>query len=180
MPGSGDDAERVKGDHPRIVKLCLHLRKCLVGMRRQVHAGETQRVSMLHDVDEGDDAGPALRGIEPIAAPGIIADVGLALIPDENAVEGVVEDRNPNKKQLQEKNEGQAVQKRDLPAIGLGAFEGFSVRDEVFEKECSDRHDAAERVQTAQQKRGSLAGAQRSDTLFDFGSDFIGSAGTGR
>jgi len=53
---------------------------------------------MLHDVDEGDDAGPALRGIEPVAGPGIIGDVGLALIPDEDAVKSVVEDRNPNEK----------------------------------------------------------------------------------
>ena len=106
-----------------------------VGMRRQVHAGEAQGISVLHDVDERDDAGPALRGVEPVARPGIIGDVGLALIPDEDAVEAVIEDRNPDEKQLQQKNEGQAVQKRDLPAIGVGAFEGFGVRDEVFEKE---------------------------------------------
>jgi hypothetical protein len=37
-----------------------------------------------------------------------------------------------------------------LPAIGLGAFEGFGVRNEVFEKEGSNGHDAAEGVQTAQ------------------------------
>src|SRR4029077_5110327 len=40
MPGSGDDAERVEGDHPWIVELRLHLGKCQVGMRRQVDAGE--------------------------------------------------------------------------------------------------------------------------------------------
>jgi len=53
---------------------------------------------MLHDVDESDDAGPALCGIEPVAGPGIIGDVGFALIPDEDAVKSVVEDRNPNEK----------------------------------------------------------------------------------
>jgi len=96
MPGSGDDAERVEGDHPRIVELSLHLRKCQVGMRRQMHAGEAQRVRVLRYVNEGDDSGPALRGVEPVASPGIIGDVGLALIPDEDAVEAVVEDRNPD------------------------------------------------------------------------------------
>ena len=104
---------------------------------------------MLHDVDERDDAGPTLRGIEPIAGPGIIGDVGLALIPDEDAVEAVVEDRNPNEKKLKQKNEGQAVQKCDLPTIDLGAFEGFSVRDEVLEKKGSNGDNAAEGVQTA-------------------------------
>ncbi len=180
MPGCGDDAERVEGDHPRIVELCLHLRKCQVGMRRKMNAGEAQGVSMLHDVDECDDAGPALGSVEPVAGPGIVGDVGLALIPDEDAVERVVEDRNPNEKQFQQKNERQAVQKCDLPAVGVCAFEGFGVRDEVFEKESPDGDDAAEGVQAAQQKRGALASAQRSDAGLDFGSDFTGSDGTGR
>src|SRR5229473_2351657 len=98
MPGSGDDAEGVEGDHPRIVELCLHLRKCQVGMRRQMHTGEAQGISMLHDVDEGDNAGPALRGIKPVAGPGIIGDVGLALVPDEDSVKSVIEDWNPDEK----------------------------------------------------------------------------------
>ena len=174
MPGSGDDAKGVERDHPRIVELCLHLGKCQVRMRRQVHAGKAQGVSVLHDVDEGDDAGPALRAIEPVAGPGIIGDVGLALIPDEDAVESVVEDRNPNEKQFQQKNERQAVQKCDLPAVGVCAFEGFGVRDEVFEKKGSDGYDATEGVQTAQQKRCPLASAQWGDTRFDSGSDGIG------
>jgi hypothetical protein len=92
----------------------------------------------------------------------------------------VIKDRNPDKKQLEKKHERQAVQKCDLPAVGLGAFEGLGVRDEVFEKKGSDGHDAAEGMQTAQQKRGSLASAQRSDAGLDFGSDFTGSDGTGR
>jgi hypothetical protein len=61
-----------------------------------MYSGEAQGISVLHYVDEGDDAGPALRGVEPVARPGIIGDVGLALIPDEDAVEAVVEDRNPD------------------------------------------------------------------------------------
>jgi hypothetical protein len=92
----------------------------------------------------------------------------------------VVENWNPDEKQLQQKNEGQAVQKCDLPAIGLGAFEGFGVRDEVFEKEGSDGQDAAEGVQTAQQKRGPLTSAQRGYSRFDFGRDATGSDGAGR
>ena len=67
-----------------------------------------------------------------------------------------------------------------MPAIGFSAFEGFCVRDEVFEKERSDGYDAAERMQPAQQKRSSLASAQRSDARFDFGSDLAGSEGAGR
>src|SRR5258708_35363353 len=98
----------------------------------------------------------------------------------EDAVEGVMEYRSSDGKHFQQKNERQAVQKCDLPAIGFGAYERFSVRDEVFEKEGSNGHNAAERVQAAQQKRGSLAGAQWSDARLDFGSDFTGGDVAGR
>jgi hypothetical protein len=73
----------------------------------------------------------------------------------------VIENRNPDKKQLQQKNARKAIQKLDLPSIGDRALEGFSVRNEVLEKECADGHDAAERMQTPQPKRNALASAQR-------------------
>jgi hypothetical protein len=62
-----------------------------------------------------------------------------------------------------------------LLSIGDGAFEGFGVRDEVFEKKGSNGYDAAERMQTPQQERRSLARAQWSDARFNLGSDGIGS-----
>src|SRR5208282_781248 len=167
VPGSGDDRDRVKGDHPRILEFCLNLGERLHGVRRQVHAGEAQIISMLHHVDERDDASPALGAVKPIALPRIIDDVGVALIPDVDAVEAVVKDRNPDKEQLQKKNSGQAIEKLDLLAVSLNAFEGFGVRDEMFEKEGSDGYDAGERMQTAQQERDSLASAQRSDAGLD-------------
>ena len=126
-------------------------------MRRQVYAGEAQIISVLHHVDERDDAGPALRGIEPVAAPRISREVSLALIPDINAVEAVIENRNPDKEKLEQKNSGQAIQKLNLFSIGDRTFEGFRIRDEVFEKKCSDRNDATQRMQAAQPKRCCLA-----------------------
>ena len=145
-------------------------------MRRQVHAREAQGVSVLHHVDERDNAGPALRGVEPVTSPRVIGNVGFALIPNINAVEAVVEDRNPDKEQLQQKNEGQAVQKLDLLSIGQWAFESFGVRDEVFEEEGSNGYNATQGMQTAQQKRDALAGAQWSDTRFDLWSGSDGTA----
>jgi len=81
----------------------------------------------------------------------------------------VIEDREPDETQLQQKDGWKAVQEFYLFSVGDGAFEGFSVRDEVFEKKGSDGDDAAERVQTAQQERSSLASAQRSDARFNPG-----------
>src|SRR5271169_3472225 len=121
-------------------------------------------ISMLHHVGERDDAGPALRSVKPVARPGISADVGRALIPDVDAVEPVVKNRNPDEEQFQKKNERQAVQKLDLFSVGDRAFEGFGIRDEVFEKKSSDRYDAAERMQTAEQERRSLASTEGSDS----------------
>ncbi len=145
MPGSGDDADRIKGHHPRILKFSLNLGERLKGVRWQVYAGEAQMISMLHHVGERDDAGPALRSVEPVAGPGISADVGLALIPNVDAVEAVVKNRNPDEEQFQKKNKWQTVQELDLVTIGLWAFEGFGIRDEVFEKKGSDGYDATER-----------------------------------
>src|SRR5208282_186907 len=116
-------------------------------MRRQMHASEAQEVGVLHNKNERDDPGPAMRGVKPIAGPGIVGDIGLALIPDINAVEAVVGDGNPDEEQFEQKNERQAIQKFDLLAIGQWAFEGFGVRDEVFEQKSADGDDATERME---------------------------------
>ena len=128
-----------------------------------MHAGETQRIRVLHYINEGDDTGPALRCVKPVTGPRIIGDIAIAAIPDIDAVEAVVENRNPDEEKLQQKNTGQAIEKLDLLSVGDGAFEGLGVRDEMFEKKGSDGYDAAERMQTAQQERCALTGAQRSD-----------------
>src|SRR5580698_822923 len=133
MPRSGDDSDGVESDHPGILKFCLHLGERLHRVSCKMHTGEAQRVRMLHYVDEGDDARPALRRVKPVATPRIIGDVAVAAIPDVDAVEAVVEDRNPDKEQLQQKNAWQAVEKLDLLSVGDRAFESLGIRDEVFE-----------------------------------------------
>src|SRR5450755_2959007 len=164
MPGSGDDANRIESDHPRILKFRLYLGKRLHGMRRQMHAREAQKPSVLHHVGERDDPRPALRSVQPVTGPRISRNIRITLIPDVDAIETVIKNRNPDKEQLQQKNARQAVQKLDLLSIGQRAFEGFGVRDEVFKKEGPDGHDTAERMQTAQQERSALAGAQWRDS----------------
>src|SRR5450755_4362829 len=144
-------------------------------MSRQVHAGEAQEEGVLHHEDERYDAGPALRRVEPVAGPGVIANVGLALIPDVDAIEAVIKDWNPDEEQFEQKNGGQAVQKLDLLAVGDGTFEGFGVRNEVLEKKGPDGHDAADGMQTPQQERSTLAGAQWGDARFDLRNGGIGS-----
>src|SRR5271169_290370 len=115
-------------------------------MRSQMDTSKAQIQGVLHDVDEGDYARPALGRVEPVAGPRVIRDVALASIPDVKAVEAVVEDRNPDEEQLQQKNAGQAVEELDLFPVGYGAVEGFGVRDEVLDQEGTDGYDAAERM----------------------------------
>src|SRR5580658_10598734 len=96
MPRSSDDSDRVEGDHPRILKLMLDFSERLIRMRSQDRTGEAQRVRVLHYVDECDDAGPALSRVKPVATPRIISNIAVAAIPDVDAVEAVIEDRNPD------------------------------------------------------------------------------------
>src|SRR6476646_6460037 len=86
MPRRGNDPDQIKHPGPPVLKLCLHLVKGCIGMREQVCAGEAHRVRMPEDVDEGNCAGPALRGIHEISRPGIVAYVGFAAEPDVKAV----------------------------------------------------------------------------------------------
>src|SRR5882762_8917114 len=53
-------------------------------------------VEMPCDVGEGDEAGVALRGVEPIPYPGVGGDVGFASNPDVDAVAGVIEHGKEN------------------------------------------------------------------------------------
>src|SRR6476646_2713241 len=86
MPRRGNDPGQIKQPGPPVLKLGLHLVKSRIGMREQVCAGEAHRVRMPEDVDEGDGAGPALRGIHEVSRPGIVAYVGFAAEPDVKAV----------------------------------------------------------------------------------------------
>src|ERR1700692_82489 len=131
-----------------------------------MHSREAQMIGVLHHVDQRNDAGPALRGVEHVASPRVSRNIVLSLIPDVDAVETVIKNRNPDEEQLQKKNSGQAIQKLNLLAISQRAFEGFGVRDEMFEKKGSNGHDAAERMQAPEPKRRSLARAQRRNAQF--------------
>src|SRR5580704_218084 len=146
-----------------MLEFALYLGESIHRVRGQVYTGEAQRICVLDHIDEGDNSRPALRGIKPVALPRVCAEVGVAAPPDVNAVQSVVEDRNPDEENLHRENEREAVQKRDLSAIGLGSVKGLEVRNEVLEQKCADGHDAGERMQASQQKRIALARSQGSD-----------------
>ncbi len=91
-------------------------------------------------------------GEHPVAGPGIVGDVALAAEPDVEAVERVVENRQPDPEQLQIENERKAGEQFDLLGVRAGPAGGERVGDEVLNQERAYRNDAAERMKLAQQK----------------------------
>src|SRR5262249_52155534 len=113
--------------------------------------------------NERDAPGPALSGIHPIAGPWIFAHVGIAAEPDVKAVKPVVEDRQPDAEELEKEDQRKVREETDLARVRLRAADRSGIRNKnVLEEKCADRDDSGQGMQSAQQKRDALAGAQRS------------------
>src|SRR6266852_9651223 len=72
VPRRTNNAYHIKRNRPRMLKFALHFAKSRMGMRQQVDAAETQMPGMPDHVGECDGSGPTLRGVHPVAGPGII------------------------------------------------------------------------------------------------------------
>ena len=169
VPRRRNDADDVRRHRPGIHEFLLHFPEGGVIVLHQLRAREAHGVYVIADVKEGEDAGPTLRRVQPVAAPGIFSDVGVAAIPDVNAVQRVIEQRQKDEQPLHPMYEGQAGQKLYLIVIRLRAFHRFGVGDEVLNQECADGHDARERMQTPQEERVAFARTQRSYSFRDPG-----------
>src|SRR5215469_2568098 len=173
VPADGDHGDDVDRKHDGMRELLLDLPEGGVGMLRQADPGEALTPDVLADVEEGDEAGPALGGVHPIAGPGVVDDVGLAAQPDIDAVDAVIEEGKEDEDPLEHAHERQAVEEPDLLTVGDGALEGFKVREQVLEEECADGNDAEERVQAAPDEGVSLAGAERLHACARFGRSWM-------
>src|SRR6185369_17249296 len=91
-------------------------------------------------------------------------DVRATADGDEDAVEGVVGERDEDQSPLEEADERQPIEKFDLLGVGEGAVDGLEVGDDVLNKEGTDGHDAGERMQPAPEEGVSLASAKRLHT----------------
>ena len=69
-------------------------------------------VEMPGDVDEGDEAGVALRGVEPVPYPGVGGDVGFAAYPYIDTVAGVIKHREKDESPFDERTEGDSLEIR--------------------------------------------------------------------
>ena len=118
-------------------------------------------------VEKSDGAGPALRSIHPVSGPGILAKIAVTPIPNIKTVEGVIENGQPDTKQLKTYYEREAAEQFNLFCVSGWASSRKCVGNEMFDEESADGNDTAKRVQTAQPKRISLARTKRSHATFD-------------
>ena len=103
-------------------------------------------VEMPCDVNEGDEAGVALRGVEPVPHPGVRGDVGLAAYPYIDAVAGVVKHGKEDEGPFDEGAEGDRLEiGRDLIVFKAGDEDG-AVGPEMFGEECANGNDSGKRM----------------------------------
>jgi len=103
-------------------------------------------VEMPGDVGEGDEAGVALGGVEPVPYPGVRGDVGLAANPDVDAVAGVIEHGKEDEGPFDKGTERNGLEVAgDFVIFGSGDEDG-AVGPEMFGKERADRNDSRKRV----------------------------------
>src|SRR5262249_5521764 len=146
------NCDHIKRQHPGIRQLMLYLAEACAGIFHQTNSGKPQAVDVLEHVGERNDSCPTLGRVKPVSFPRIRNDVRLASIPDKDSGERVIEDWEVNKSPFQERYEGKGIQKLDLGGIGVRPVCGVGVRDKMLNEKSADRHDAAERMQTAKQE----------------------------
>ena len=109
-----------------------------------MNPAKAQMPGVPYDVEKSDAAGPALGSEHPVARPGIVGDIALAAVPDIKAVEGVVENRQPDPEQLQIEHKRKAGEQFHLLGVCPGAPGGERIGDEVLNQKRSHWNDAAE------------------------------------
>src|SRR5882672_10128761 len=101
VPRSRDQPRNIKKEKGCLEHFPLHLAERCVRVSVQIDPGKAHRPRMPNDVGKSDAAGPALRRVHPVAAPGIGDRVSVAAVPNVETVECVKRDRQPDPKQLE-------------------------------------------------------------------------------
>src|ERR1700678_3319477 len=131
-------------------------------MRMQVHSGKPHGPRVPQDVSEGDAASPALRGVHPVAAPGILNRVPISAIPDVKTVERMKRNGQPDAKQFQKEHQRQIRQKAHLAGISIRSGDGGRVRDQnMLEQERPHANTPRKEKHPPQNKRNAPTRAQR-------------------
>jgi len=141
MEGGGEDADGGEEEEIRIGEKLFYF-----GVGGFAVGEPALGVEMPGDVQEGDEAGVALGGVEPVPYPGIGGDVGFAAYPYIDAVSGVVEDGEEDEGPFDERAEGDGLEVAgDFVIFGSGD-EGGAVGPEMFGEERANGNDSGKRM----------------------------------
>src|ERR1700693_2251838 len=89
VPRGRDETQHIEEEQRRLKYFPLHFAERCIRVGVQIDAGKAHRPRMPDDVGEGDTAGPALRGVHPVAGPGIFDRIPIAAVPDIKTIERV-------------------------------------------------------------------------------------------
>src|SRR5207237_1760158 len=146
-----------------MLKFSLHFAEGRAGICQDMHAAEAQMPCVPHHVEEGNGTRPALRSKHEITGPGIICNVALSAIPNVEAIQRVIENGQPDSKQLQIKDKRKAGRKFYLFGERSRTTRRKRIGDEVLDAQTPARNNAAELVQAPEPQRGTLSRAKRTD-----------------
>src|SRR5208283_757525 len=145
MEGAGQDADGGEDEEIRIGEKMFDF-----GVSGFAVGHPALGVKVPADVDESDQAGVALRCVEPVAYPGIGGDVGLAANPNIHAIAGVEEHGEEDGSPLDEGAEGDGLQVAgDFVVLGGGDEDG-AVGPEMLGEKRADGDDSGKRMEFAQ------------------------------
>ena len=101
---------------------------------------------MVPDIKEQDHAGNALKQVHPVAPISIGADIGARLRRDEQAVGGVIEQRQPDGTDLEEDDDRIGLQIFDdgVEALRAAGADRLEVRVQVLDEEGADGNEAGQ------------------------------------
>src|SRR5438270_6571019 len=116
----------------------------------QIDARKAHCPGMPNDVGEGNAASPALRGVHPIASPGIRDSVAVSAIPDIEAIQTMEGNRQPDANEFKKEDKRKIAEKTYLAGIGVRSANGGRIRNEnMFKQKSADWNDARKGMQTA-------------------------------
>jgi hypothetical protein len=122
-------------------------------------------IEMPADVEESDEAGIALQGVQPVLDPGIGRDVGLAAEPDVNAVEAVEKHGKKNEGPFNKETERDGLKLARNGVIFIGTDESGAVGPQMFSQKSSDWDDSRKRVEFSKQIACVRLGCRRRHAL---------------
>src|ERR1044071_3153406 len=152
VPDGRRDSDDVDGENPGLTKLALDDRECLVRMMRDRSAVSLQarndaEAHIQHvkgDEEEENHARDALNRVEPVARVRVRQIVRTRFPRNDQAVDGVIDQRNEDEEDFDQQDIGNTLQGCDRFVEVANArvrVDRFRVGVKMFQQKCAERHN---------------------------------------